>query len=157
MNPQSLLLRQVDATGRQIREAQMERAAIPPARRLGDLLALLQEHAQLSALALAGNPRGEPRRAALKGDIQRIQGRTRPPADGWHRMAADWGFLARAVDLRAVPVAECNEWHAALIRQYKAFMHAMEQLDGKLARRVEDLRAEQRRNLGAPGLDLLCG
>lgn len=150
-------MRQVDATGRQIREAQLERAAIPPARRLGDLLVLLQEHAQLSALALAGNPRSEARRAAVKADIERIQGRTRPPVYGWQLMAADWGFLARAVDLRAVPAAECDEWHASLIRQYKAFMHAMEQLDGRLSRRVEDLRAEQRRNLGAPSLDLLCG
>jgi len=105
---------------------------------------------------LAGNAKGEPRRAALKHDIERIQSRTRPAADGWQHLSADWGYLAQAVDLRALPAAECADWHAALIRQYKTFMHEMEALDGRLARRVEDLRSQQRRNLGA-GLDLLCG
>jgi hypothetical protein len=159
MNQNSSLLRQVDATGRQIREIQMERAAIPPMRRLSDLVAMLQEHAGLSAQVLNGSAKGEPRRAALKEDIARIQSRTRPTADGWQHLATDWGYLALAVDLRALPAAECADWHASLIRHYKTFIHEMEALDGRLARRVEDLRLQQRRNLGGMSVstELLCG
>jgi len=159
MEANGMLLYQVDATGRRIREVQMERAAIPPARRLSDLVAMLQEHAELAARALAGGTRSEARRAALKEDIARIQSHSRPAAETWQRLAADWGYLAQAVDLRALPAAECAQWHATLVGQYQAFIREMEELDGRLARRVEDLRREQRRNLGAvtPGLDLPCG
>src|SRR6185369_4133836 len=94
------ILHQVDAAGRCIRDAQLARAAIPPLRRLSDLIEAMQAHCQLSSRLLCGDAREEPRRAQLAKLIDEIQDRTRPPVVNWQRSVTDWRLLRQAVASR---------------------------------------------------------
>lgn len=154
-----LQLHQVDETGRRIRELQMERAQIPPLRRLSDLVALIESHAGLAARRLRGDASLEPRRLAVKANAAEIQARTRASAAEWQGAADAWRALVAAVESGAIGQADCERRHAALARQYRECLRRMEEDDRRLARRVEDLRAEQRRNLGgaSQSCELPCG
>jgi len=159
MNLGTTVIRKISETGCQIRDAQLARAALPPLRRLSDLVQAMEEHRRLSARLLAGDARDELRRQQLAQSIGDIQSRTRPLAAEWERATTDWRLLRRAVDSRALEPQQAEAWHDALLATYRDGLRTLEQLDGRLARRVDDLRREQCRNLGGgrAAAELPCG
>src|SRR5258705_6788925 len=122
-------IRKISATGCQIRDAQMARAALPPLRRLSDLTQAMEEHRRLSARLLAGDTRDEFRRQQLAQAIGEIQSRTRPHAADWERATTDWRLLRRAVDSRSIAPQQADASHHALLATYRDCLQSLTLLD----------------------------